>query len=329
MKYRVSLFVTVFFLLLQCNCFAISVRDVVYTPKNSGKVVFSHGEHITKKDMNKNCRACHDAIFDIKKKKRSTMADMAKGQSCGACHTGGKVFSLAECARCHQSKEIVFNVKATGPTRFSHKSHLAASVDCGVCHPTLFKTVSTKRFTMADMKKGKSCGACHNGKKAFSVDTCVTCHPVKEITYQVKETGPTHFSHSVHLSVAQCSECHPKTYSPTQKNKRVGMAAMTQGKSCGMCHNAKQAFSVKECSKCHPVRELKYEEKSTGDVLFSHTFHTGLYTCTDCHSSLYKTARSTAKISMTEMEKGKSCGQCHDGKSAFSVKEKCEVCHKM
>ena len=329
MKYRVSLFVTVFFLLLHCNSFAISVRDVVYTPKNSGKVVFSHGEHITKKDMNKNCRACHDSIFDIKKKKRSTMADMAKGQSCGACHTGGKVFSLAECARCHQSKEIVFNVKATGPTRFSHKSHLAVSADCGVCHPTLFKTVSTKRFTMADMKKGKSCGACHNGKKAFSVDTCVTCHPVKEITYQVKETGPTHFSHSVHLSVAQCSECHPKTYSPTQKNKRVGMAAMTQGKSCGTCHNAKQAFSVKECSNCHPVRELKYEEKSTGDVMFSHTFHTGLYTCSDCHSSLYKTARSTAKISMTEMEKGKSCGQCHDGKSAFSVKEKCEVCHKM
>ena len=329
MKYRLSLFVTVFFLLLQSNCFAINVRDVVYTPKNSGKVVFSHGDHINKKGMDKNCRACHDTIFDLKKKTRFTMADMAKGKSCGSCHKGEKAFALAECARCHQSNEIVFKVKATGPTGFSHKSHLAKSPDCGVCHPALFATGSTRRFTMADMKKGKSCGACHDGKKAFSVDTCVTCHPVKEITYQVKETGPTHFSHKSHLAVAECGACHPKLYSPNQKNKRVGMAAMTKGKSCGECHNAKQAFSVKECSKCHPVRELQFEEKSTGNVLFSHTFHTGLYTCTDCHVSLFKTARSTAKISMGAMEQGKSCGGCHDGKSAFSVKEKCEVCHKM
>lgn len=329
MKYRVSLFATVFFLLLQGNCFAISVRDVTYNPKNSGKVVFSHGDHINKKGMSKNCRACHDAIFDLKKKVRFTMADMEQGHSCGACHAGEKAFSLAECTRCHQSKEIVFKVKATGPTAFSHKSHLAVSADCGVCHPTLFATRSTRRFTMADMAKGKSCGACHNGKKAFSIGACVTCHPVKEITYQVKETGPTSFSHTAHLAVAECGACHPKLYSPNRKNKRVGMAAMSKGKSCGSCHNGKLAFSVKECIKCHPVRELQFEEKSTGNVLFSHAFHTGLSTCSDCHTALYTTSRSTAKISMTEMEQGKSCGGCHDGKSAFSVKEKCEVCHKM
>lgn len=329
MKYCVSLLSAALMLLLQGNCFAVSVRDVVYTPKNSGTVVFSHGNHMNKKEMSKNCRACHDALFDLKKKQRFTMTDMEKGRSCGACHTGQKAFSLAECARCHQSREIVFKVKATGPTGFSHKSHLAVSPDCGVCHPALFATKATKRFSMADMKKGKSCGACHDGKKAFSVDTCVTCHPVKEITYQVKETGPTRFSHNTHLAVAECKACHPQPYAPNQKNRRVGMTAMAQGKSCGMCHNAKQAFSVKECSKCHPVRELTFAEKSSGDVLFSHAFHTGLYSCTDCHSSLYKTVRSTAKISMTEMEQGKSCGQCHDGKSAFSVAEKCEVCHKM
>jgi c(7)-type cytochrome triheme protein len=30
---------------------------------------------------------------------------------------------------------------------------------------------------------------------------------------------------------------------------------------------------------------------------------------------------------MDEMEKGKSCGACHDGKTAFTVKENCDTCH--
>jgi c(7)-type cytochrome triheme protein len=30
---------------------------------------------------------------------------------------------------------------------------------------------------------------------------------------------------------------------------------------------------------------------------------------------------------MKAMEQGKSCGACHNGKVAFSVKENCESCH--
>jgi c(7)-type cytochrome triheme protein len=30
---------------------------------------------------------------------------------------------------------------------------------------------------------------------------------------------------------------------------------------------------------------------------------------------------------MKQMEKGKSCGACHDGKKAFSVKGDCAKCH--
>jgi c(7)-type cytochrome triheme protein len=31
---------------------------------------------------------------------------------------------------------------------------------------------------------------------------------------------------------------------------------------------------------------------------------------------------------MKDMEQGKSCGACHDGKGAFSVKGDCAKCHK-
>jgi c(7)-type cytochrome triheme protein len=317
-------------LLFQNTSFAVTLKDAVYKTKNAGSVVFNHADHLKNKEMANNCRACHDAIFDLKKKKTFSMADMAKGKSCGACHSGTKAFALGECAKCHQTREIVYNVKATGTTRFSHKLHLAKSEDCAACHPTIFAAGRNKHFTMAEMEKGKSCGACHNGKKAIGLNKCAACHPTKEITYPVKETGPTSFSHTSHLEVARCEACHPKIYSPNRKNKPVGMAAIEKGKSCGACHNAKQAFSVSECAKCHPVRDIVYEEKKAGNALFSHTFHTGLYSCRECHTKLYQTARSKVVVSMQEMgDKKKSCGWCHDGKTAFSVMEKCGTCHQI
>jgi len=76
-------------------------------------------------------------------------------------------------------------------------------------------------------------------------------------------------------------------------------------------------------------RDVVFEDKTLGDVMFSHNNHTGLYTCVDCHTSLYNTTRSKVKVSMQEMEKGKSCGACHDGKTAFTVKEQCKSCHQI
>lgn len=241
-------------LLLHGVANAVTVRDVVFTTDNLGKVVFSHRDHTKKKGLTNNCRVCHDRLYNLRQK---------------------------------------------------------------------------KHYSMADMEQGKSCGTCHNGKRAFGVDKCVACHPVKEIAYKVKETGPTYFSHKKHLEVAGCAGCHPALYAANEKNRRVGMAAMTKGKSCGACHNAKEAFSVTECARCHPVRELVFEEKSTGNVAFSHKFHMGLYSCGECHTSLFRTTRSKVVVTMTKMEQGKSCGGCHDGKTAFSVKDKCESCHKM
>lgn len=233
---------------------AVSVRDVVFTTKDAGTVTFSHQDHTRQKRMAGNCRTCHGKLYDLKNKKSYSMAQMEKGKSCGSCHNGKGAFPLSKCARCHTAGEIVFRVAATGPTRFSHASHLEQSEDCRGCHPALFAAGSKRRYTMAEMEKGRSCGA---------------------------------------------------------------------------CHNASQAFSIKECAKCHPVRDVLFDEKTTGNVLFSHAFHTGIQTCSDCHPALYRTKRSTVKISMQQMEAGKSCGACHNGKSAFSVAEKCDSCHAM
>jgi c(7)-type cytochrome triheme protein len=52
---------------------------------------------------------------------------------------------------------------------------------CDNCHkdPNLFTKKKEAKITEADHKEKKFCGACHDGKKAFSMatkDDCAKCH---------------------------------------------------------------------------------------------------------------------------------------------------------
>lgn len=76
--------------------------------------------------------------------------------------------------------------------------------------------------------------------------------------------------------------------------------------------------------------DVAFEVKTAGNVVFSHEGHvavTGLK-CTDCHDALYVAKAKHKKATMALMAKGQSCGACHNGKKAFSVKGNCDRCHK-
>ncbi len=307
---------------------AVEIKNITFTTKSAGKVTFSHKEHLKQGDMANNCNACHDSIYAIKKKVRYTMADMEKGKSCGACHNGAKAFALKECVRCHHVKEITYKVKATGSTYFSHKKHLVSTPDCNSCHPALFAAGPNKRVTMAEMYKGKSCGACHDSKKAFDIKNCSGCHPVKDLKFTISSAGTVAFSHAKHADSLSCDKCHTRLYATARSKGKVSMAEMYKGKSCGACHDGKSTFDIKNCGSCHPTADQKYTIKGAGNVLFKHTSHTGLYGCDKCHPKLFPAGKSKTKVSMKAMEKGKSCGACHDGKTAFTVAENCATCHK-
>ena len=66
-----------------------------------------------------------------------------------------------------------------------------------------------------------------------------------------------------------------------------------------------------------------------GDVVFSHEVHVDgkNLDCTGCHDRLYTNSKQHRKVTMKQMSKGKSCGACHNGKKAFSVKGDCAKCH--
>ena len=67
-----------------------------------------------------------------------------------------------------------------------------------------------------------------------------------------------------------------------------------------------------------------------GDVVFSHETHVDgvQLACTECHDKLYLNSKQHTAVTMKQMQKGKSCGACHNGKKAFSVKGACAKCHK-
>lgn len=330
-----SLLAVVFVLLTAAAVNALDLRDVTYDTKNAGKVIFSHKQHLQKTGIKNNCKACHNSVFEMKKKGvHYTMAEMYQGKSCGACHNGNDAFKLQQCAKCHQVKEISYQIKATGVTVFSHKAHLTAYKDCSACHPSIFAAGPNKHVSMAEMEKGKSCGACHKaGGKAFPLSACVKCHPVKELTFATGSAGNVPFSHKIHANIYKCGDCHTKIFGAFRSKTSVTMKEMETGKSCGACHNDKKTdkkvFPLSACGKCHPVKDVKYVIKDAGVIKFSHKSHTGLYTCEKCHPAIFGASKGKHKFSMKEMEAGKSCGACHDGKAAFTVKENCAVCHKI
>ncbi len=304
------------------DCDSCHAGDVVID-----SVTFKHSIHSSMYG----CDDCHSEIFQPNSKNNKvSMAQMEKGASCGACHNGDDAFSVAnDCGSCHTTRDITFKTAAAGETLFSHDIHIEM-VSCGDCHSSIFKSgYKTAPVTMAQMKKGKSCGACHNGGIAFSVEEdCSSCHPTRDITFSTENAGNILFSHEVHTGMFGCSDCHPDLFQLNTNNKTTSMKEMEEGESCGACHDGGDAFSVAaDCSSCHPTRDIIFKEEDLGDVLFSHEIHTGMFGCGDCHSDLFKTSTDNKPVSMEEMESGASCGACHDGGDAFSVAEDCDSCH--
>ena len=323
--------------LISTNVLALDLKDITYTTKEAGVVVFSHNRHLKAKPHRSSqalsCATCHTGD---RTKKKYTMEDMYRGESCGRCHNGKQAFDAHQCSKCHMVKNVTYRITETGPLTFNHAAHLAKIKDCATCHSSLYKMGAPKKVvTMAEMDKGASCGACHNGKKAFKTDQCSRCHTSPNITYKLKSFTKASFSHTFHSQMYSCKDCHTGIVKPSMKsNPRVTMAEMEKGASCGACHDGKQAFTVAgSCNKCHvglkqPTNVTYKNRFGTIVGRFNHTNHAAMLQCKDCHTKIYQYGAIKTRTTMKQMEQGASCGACHDGKQAFTVKSQCASCHK-
>jgi c(7)-type cytochrome triheme protein len=340
MKFRITLLAVIIGVLPAIASFAKETKDILFKLTYADPVVFSHDVHLLK--YSNNCRICHNTIFDIKHPKHYTMAEMEKTRSCGACHSGIKAFSVAdekECVRCHAGKlrSVTYKRKGAPEAVFNHALHIAKTGGkCKSCHNGKVITGKEKNVTMAAMEKGKTCGACHNGTQAFTVaGNCGNCHKEmkpREIEFKAKGVADALFSHKLHIGAYNCKDCHTRVFPFKAGAKHFTMADMEQGRGCGTCHNDKDAFTVAgNCDRCHKGFKpgAVTFQNDGGEVKFSHEFHLGMFKCADCHTKLFPYKAGAKHVNMTGMEAGNSCGGCHNGKDAFTVKENCEKCHKM
>lgn len=75
--------------------------------------------------------------------------------------------------------------------------------------------------------------------------------------------------------------------------------------------------------------------ESPGVVVFSHASHVDARRpdCTTCHPGLFRILEKNAlaqggpRITHEQMEAGRQCGTCHDGKAAHGL-EDCAACHR-
>jgi c(7)-type cytochrome triheme protein len=161
--------------------------DIVWNSPVQG-AFFSHKIHTM--DMELECDECHDELFEMEAGAAEanddfTMASMAEGNYCGACHDGSTAFSSAsQCASCHMApKDPVVWTKPVKAVIFEHVTHTEeAGMDCESCHDDLFimkngAAQENDDFVMASLYEGNYCGACHDGSTAFASDTrCTSCH---------------------------------------------------------------------------------------------------------------------------------------------------------
>ncbi len=70
------------------------------------------------------------------------------------------------------------------------------------------------------------------------------------------------------------------------------------------------------------------EEAGVGPALFPHTRHEELYSCEECHPSIFKKKRGANDVSMKANMDGRFCGTpaCHDSIGAFPLYI-CTRCH--
>jgi len=92
-------------------------------------------------------------------------------------------------------------------------------------------------------------------------------------------------------------------------------------------------LSIGSASAVPPGKSLEFAGGGAGKVTLDGKLHAdkGLK-CPECHTKpkLFAMKKGADKMTMADMNAGKFCGACHDGKKAFATKDaaNCGKCHK-
>jgi len=194
------------------------------------------------------------------------------------------------------------------PVNFSHWLH-RTKFTCRVCHGELdfLMKTNTTEITERENRKGRFCGACHNGKIAFRHNgNCEKCHN-GEIGYSNSKFDKFLFNHAM-----------PMTMAGNGVNWSAGILS-------GSIKPQSYIKTKSQDMKFEKELLLEAEMSIIPPSIFPHKAHTVWLDCDNCHPDLFNIKKKGTHFSMAEILKGNYCGVCHL-KVAFPMDE-CKRCH--
>jgi c(7)-type cytochrome triheme protein len=205
------------------------------------------------------------------------------------------------------------------PVEFQHWLH-RAKYTCRLCHVDLGFAMVTGETMMreADNQNGLYCGACHDGKRAFTV---------KQNTKDKEDRSNCNRCHSVGLDIKPEQDFHTfvEDLPPSRFGNRVDWLKAEQKGQVKLIDYIK-GISIKRTKLKTPQEfEMDAEFVEMPDILFSHEKHTVWNGCELCHPQIFNIRKSSTVFDMQDIFEGKYCGACH-GKVAFTNMD-CQLCH--
>ena len=205
------------------------------------------------------------------------------------------------------------------PVVFAHWLH-RANYTCRLCHVDLgfAMEAGATMIREQDNQNGLYCGACHDGKTAFTVkhedgkesdnSHCDRCHSLgKEIQPEqdfyefVEDLPPSRFGNRVDWLKAE-------------------------DKGLIKLKDYLKGVSIKRDKLKYPEEiDMDAEFNEMPDIIFSHEKHTVWNGCELCHPQIFNIRKESTAFDMQDIFDGKYCGACH-GKVAFTNMD-CQLCH--
>ncbi len=220
----------------------------------------------------------------------------------------------------YQYGDVVMNAsiegKSVSAVTFRHWTH-RDKYTCRLCHVDLeFSQYPNDTMVLEeDIREGRYCGACHDGKEAFQFKKCAECHPQNkaEAKKEMKQAKKAFYKFKKKMPAA------------TYGNKIDWMQAEADGKI--KPKDSLPGITAVRSAAMVNTRDEPRVSKLPGlpDIIFSHSKHVVWNGCGMCHPDIYAIETGKTKMSMKEIIAGEFCGRCH-GTVAFPLND-CLRCH--
>lgn len=210
---------------------------------NVMKIKFPHDMHI--QDIGAICTDCH---YNVKHDKHVPQTNRPRMEACFACHDQKTTSCLKchpkgehlllsllpkhetvkkeTCDRCHEGFEE--RVQEKYDIRFKHPGHIAAGVDCNVCH-------ENKNRHGTIIKQRNDCLGCHHNEVKRD---CTYCHKAQVAMRMGKSVPGIQGSPDKMAELVDCSICHAGIAD--------GHSIDAVKETCTGCHDGQEVYQVLE-----------------------------------------------------------------------------------